>query len=314
MTIDRMVLSTAQNSVPVAVIQPCLEALVSVHLGDDPANVWTFWQHLVHNIQPKTPYVFDNRLELGRLRPAGDEDRIAIRTAFGLACTGPSEKHHIDWATTSFVDTPDTDGLPSYSCTCTIGWVTSPAEPRGFSLRVTVPVGYPWEKLVDIGRELAVQWPRQWHWITIGYRFIPIGWHNKRIEESLNVIYGRSKRFLGVDVGDPLGLYTSFWQDWIRTVHWCTILPSAFLERLGGIQTLLCQLIPPIEAETLLGETIMFRVCEKPSLGDVNRREDTSGYRALDSILRPIRSSGEVNFLGLWDAVSTKEWLERWQD
>ena len=302
--------SSGLDKPPIVQILPGLEALVSVRLGDDPSRLWEFWKRLVRDIQPQTTHVFDNRPEDGALQPATDNHKNSVRQAFEAACQGPGETHRIDWSTLNFVDNSDSDGLPEYSSSCSIGWIESADAPRGLSLRVTLPFDYPLDKLVVVGRELATNWPGLWRWIGVGYRFVPVCWHSKFTEDARKIIYYRSRRFLGVDVGEQFGLYTSFWQDWIRTVHWCTIVSRSLLDKLPEKASLYNHNTLPIEIEPI-GNSLLFRAGPKPSLCDVNRQDNITDYSTTDQFLRPIRAARHVNFLPPWDAESTGAWLER---
>jgi uncharacterized protein (TIGR02270 family) len=308
--INETVFSMGPDTPPAVRILPSLEALVSVRLGDDPSRMWEFWNRLVRDIRHQTPYVFDNRPEDGMLQPATDMHHEAVQQAFEAACRGPGGEPRIDWANMKFVDTSDPDGLPEHSICCSIGWVESAEAPRGFSLQLTVPYDYSLEKLVDLGRDLATNWPGLWRWIGIGYRFVPVCWHSKYAEDARKIVFCRSRRFLGVDVGEQFGLYTSFWQDRIRTVHWCTIVSPFLLDKLPEGTILPHQPRLPTEIEPI-GNSLLFRAGAGPSLCDVNRLDDTTGYLAADRILRPIRAGRHVNFLSPWDAESTGAWLER---
>src|SRR5262249_25576077 len=147
-----------------------------------------------------------------------------------------------------------------------------------------------------------------WRWISIGYRFVPVSWHSRLLGDAHRVIFGRSRRFLGVDVGDTLGLYTSFWQGRIRTVSWCLFLAPDFVTRLDPLPEPRQLRRSDVDVEPL-GDAWRLGAGSSPLLGDLHRREDVSAYRALDRALRPVRASGGVNFLPPWDDETTAEWL-----
>lgn len=305
--------SATQNAYPIVAIQPCLEALISVHIGEDPSLIWRFWKHLIHDVQQQTPYVLDNRPGIGLLKPVSGFHHDSIREAFEVACHGVDQEHTVDWATMTFIDAADEDKVPNYSCTCSIGWIEHPADPRGFSLRITVPVGYGWSNLLDLGRELGVNGSQVYRWITIGYRFVPVSWHTDLLGDSVEIIHRLSKRFLCVDVGDAFGLFTSFWQDKIRSVNFITIVSADLLERLGGIDRVYSLCEPPVRAEKL-HDNLLIQAGELPTVCDVNRRENPLAYRLVDRLLRPIRAhNDEIMLLPPWDIDSTQVWLKRFE-
>lgn len=290
---------------PVAGIRPCLEAVVSVRLGDDPGRVGAFWERLTGAAMARARHVCDHCSPAGPQR-AADGARSSVHRAFKIACQGPDQGPAVDWAALAFSDTAEPDQLAGWSATCSIGWIAEPTAPRGFSLRMTTPTDHPWGDLLELGRELASEWPGLWRWITVGPRFIPLSPASPQYELSRREVFARARRFVLVDVGEPLGLYTTFWQERLRTVAWGTLISSELAGEIsieGSIHPRL--VVMPLRAGLLL------RAGEQPILGDINRAEDLSVYLAMDRRLRAIRATSGVNFLAPWDAESSAAWLDR---
>jgi len=299
------------QSTPIVTILPSLEALISCRLGDDAEPLRSFWEHLVRDILPNTPYVFNTRQEKGNLNPVSKNNLFDIQEAFKQACKGPDRNHPIDWATMAFHDKQDANELPMYSCSCSIGWISNPGEPRGLSLRITVPHDKI-EKLAELGRELALGWPGVWRWISIGYRFVTVPLFSSSISEACRIINGRCRRFKGVDVGDMYGMLTSYWQNKIRTVNWITIISSALLHNIDEQQINESNKENAVEIERLsIG--LLLRAGKNPGLCDVNRQESAKAFRLMDQMLRPIRANDPITFLPLLTGEETSEWLRRWE-
>jgi hypothetical protein len=307
----RMTFSIEQGTPPIVSLLPGMEALLSCRLGDDPEPLWTFWKHLVRDILPNAPYVFDTRQEKGELKPATSQHIQDIQDAFRQACRGHNPSHRIEWATLSFHDRLHENEVPSYSCSCSIGWIISPEEPRGFSLRITAPHDAV-PKLGVLGQELALGWPGIWRWISIGYRFVTVPIYSSLIESAIRITNGRSRRFIGADVGDTFGLLTSYWQDYIRTVNWITIISPELLRKTNEQQILELSSASSIEIKRL-GKGLWLRAGEKPSLCDVNRREDPTAYQLMDKVLLNVRASDPIAFFPLLNDERTHDWLNRWK-
>ncbi|GBC62131.1 hypothetical protein DENIS_3094 [Desulfonema ishimotonii] len=302
------------HKIPILAVRPGIEVLLSLHVGDDPEVIWELWQYLTAKVAAKAMFVYDNRPDKGALKHTEEFHQTELREAFESACRGPEYPSRIDWASIRWADTDSADRLPAWSCSCTFGWISEYSDPRGCSLQVTVPFDWPMHKFSAIARTIAVQWHEILCWISVGFRFVPVCCHSRFFEESLAAIFYCSKRFLTIDVGDQLGLYTSFWQNQIRTVNWCTIVGPklAALLPMMNVEQYTKTAGKSIDIEDI-GNSRCYRADEDPSLGDINRGESALTYQLLDNELHTIRADGGVNFLSPWGTKSSGEWLRRWR-
>ncbi len=300
--------SNKKDAAPAVTILPTLEAIISVRQGDDPKPVWAFLERMIEFTKPNTPYVFDNCRELLQLERACQHHHDEIRSALHQTCLRPDASCPIAWSTRTFLDVDHQDHLPKYGCGLTLGWITAPDQPRGISFRVTVP-----ERKIDalagLGIELARKWPDLWRWISIGYRFITVQWYSPLMADAFEIISGRSKRFLGVDVGDIFGLYTSIWQNNLRTVNWMTFVCDDLLHHLEDTD---------FNRSTYefkpLHKGVLFKTGSLPSLCDRNRREPKTPFADIDHCLLKIRADKALTFSPMWDMMHTKEWLNRFKE
>ncbi|MDY6993351.1 MAG: DUF3396 domain-containing protein [Pseudomonadota bacterium] len=290
------------DSPPVVAILPGLEVLVSVRLGCNVSPLISLWERLFQEVKAQLTYTYDNTSKTAT--PLHQRSYRDIEQAFKTVCQGYQTEHPIPWATYCFTDAPE--GIAHYSCTCALGWITSANQDRGLSLRLTVPPHYPWAQLTHLGYELARDWPQLWRWITVGYRFVLVPWYSPQLEDAFLVLYHRSKRFVAVDIGDYFGLLASYWQNHLRTINYLTIISDDLLNQ--------CH-IDPLAPQALFQKIpienhMAFQIGEKPILGDINRREQLSGYQAVNQMLKPICTSESVA-LPPWNLETTMAWLNR---
>lgn len=299
--------SLNKDTAPAVTILPTLEALVSVRVGSDPKQVWAFWERMANYVRSHTPYVFDNCHEQLNLEKANTRHHNEIRSALHQACAGPDTSCPIEWAYRTFIDVDHQDCLPRHECSLTIGRTIGPNQPRGISFRITVP-DEKIESLSCFGLELARTWPGLWRWISIGYRFVPVQWYSPLMADALRIIDGRSKRYLGVDVGDIFGLYTSVWQNHLRTVNWMTFVCNDLASHFKDSEFI----HPAYEFESLQSG-IVFKMGPRPSLCDRNRKDSKMPFSEMDNHLRNIRAENLI-FSPLWDMKHTNNWLNRFQN
>lgn len=295
---------------PVVAIRPCVEALLSIRLGDDPAPHEAFWDALFAPVRPRTRHVFDNRPGEGALQPASERHASAIGDALDAAARGPDAGRAPAWATTTFVSSAGPDEIPEHSASVSLGWIQSARAPRGLSLRITTSPDADWGALAALAERLAGDWPKIFRWITVGYRFVTVPWHSQLLPEALSIVHGRSGRFGGVDVGDPFGLATSFWQDRLRTVGWVTIVSGALVDEAAPGLDPTAGAGEGVEVKRVGGGFVL-RAGESPSMLDRNRRDDPSCYRRADRALAPLRAREGVYFLPPWTEAESRTWLHR---
>jgi hypothetical protein len=178
-------------------------------------------------------------------------------------------------------------------------------------LRVTgPPTDQTFARLERLAAEIAAAPQPPWRWMTLGYRFAPVSFHGASFADALELIYQRSRRFQGVDVGDPFGFYLAKATKQLRTVGFVTVLSPALLA-LGATPALPPQ-DTPLRCTTISG-ALFVRAGDAPSVLDVNWGESQVSYRAADSLCGPWRAKGGLNFFAPWDEESTARWLDRFQ-
>ncbi len=300
--------SAQKNSVPAVTILPTLEVIISVRKGDDPEPVWALWKRMTDFSTPFTPYVFDTCHVPLQLEKANEHHHDNIKSALYQTCQGNDPRNPIAWINRTFLDVDHQDCLPQYGCGLTLGWITAPDKPRGISFRVTVPDNKI-NELADLGIELARTWPDLWRWISIGYRFIPVQWYSTLMPEALEIISGRCKRFLGVDVGDIFGLYTSIWQNCLRTVNWMTFVCDDLIHHLEDTDFTRSNI-----NFDRLNNGIVFKTGALPNFCDRNRNEPKAPFVDIDHRLSEIRANKALSFSPMWDTPHTIKWLNRFQD
>jgi hypothetical protein len=306
------VFSSRGGAPPVVSILPSLEVVVSVRRGDDPSACQMLWECLARSHRRPLPYVVDDRLGIGVPRSATAQDHEALSDALKCACFGPEQRPRIDWSGLQFQDAAHVDEVPIRTQSCSVGAIRESNEPRGISLRVTYPFDHHWSDSVVMARDIAARWPDLFRWIGVGLRFMPVSMHSGQFEAATEVIRGRSRRFLAVDIGDLFGFHSSVWQHQIRTPLWTMVLSPGILDRIGGMAHARAQCDSPLRCEAL-GASLLIQAGDGPMRGDVNRQEDILAYRMLDRLLTPVRCRGGVLLLPPWDEVAAIDWHERFQ-
>lgn len=125
--------------------------------------------------------------------------------------------------------------------------------------------------------------------------------------------YGRSMRHPGLDIPDAANDAAMVGFDRIRGVGWLTMLDDDFVEQLGGVEALRRALGDAAQVvEQARG--VILRAGPVPQFGDVNRKDDLPGYRAVYAALEPLMTDTAdapcLNIEG--DFVSRNEaWLTR---
>jgi hypothetical protein len=124
--------------------------------------------------------------------------------------------------------------------------------------------------------------------------------------------YGRSMRHPGLDIHDAANDAIMAGFDRVRGVGWLTMLDDAFVQQLGGMQTLRAKLGSAEMFEQEHG--VILRAGAAPQFGDVNRKDDLPAYRAVYNAIKPLlpdpATAPSLNIGG--DFASRNEaWLTR---
>jgi hypothetical protein len=298
-----------------AAVLPGIEALLSCRLGDDPPRLAAFWNELTADFLPHTSHVFDSAQEGADPLTATPAHHLGVREAFRQCCEGSDRDHPVRWTFLRFQDIAGADEIPTHTCTCSIGRIGNPTAPRGLSLTVTVPKEREGE-LAPLACRLAARWPGLWRWISVGLRFVGGTPFREEAPEELRQIRLRSRRLAGVDVGDPFGILTSYWQDRLRTVNWISLVSDDLARSLAGDRRG-PDLPRTIHRERLSGG-ILLRAGDRPSLCDRSDEDACQGYVELHRALEPIVADDPVVFPPFFTVEETREWLRRfaprWED
>jgi hypothetical protein len=303
-----IIFSLPKAAAPAVAILPTLEVIISVRKGDDPKPVWNLCKKILDVTDANTQYVFDNCHEPLQLEKSTQRHYDEIRSALYQACLGPDTRFPIAWSYRTFLDVDHQDRLPECSCGLTLGWIAAPDQERGISFRVTVP-DEKIDLLAKLGIKIAQTYPGLWRWISIGYRFITVQWYSSLMADALEIINGRSQRYLGVDVGDIFGLYASIWQNHLRTVNWMTFINDNLFHQLEDKNFK----HSTIEHE-LLEKGILFKTGSLPILCDRNRAESIKPFAHIDLFLQKIRANNALAFSPMWDMLHATKWLNRFRD
>jgi hypothetical protein len=126
----------------------------------------------------------------------------------------------------------------------------------------------------------------------------------------------RSRRLAGVDVGDPLGILTSYWQDRLRTINWITLLSE---DLAGAAERDRREVVLPgaIHYERL-SSGLLLRIGDRPSPCDRTDEDAYREYAAVDRALEPVLADDPLVFPPFFTVEETREWLRRfaarWED
>jgi hypothetical protein len=118
------------------------------------------------------------------------------------------------------------------------------------------------------------------------------------------------KRYRGLDanslslVGDTLAKH-------VKGVDWLTWLDAGFVKKLGG-KFALRKALPPSVLIHDVGDGAALQAGAQPSLGDVNRQETLTDYRAVSRVIKPIRVKS-VDLMW-FDEEESAAWLERFDN
>jgi len=124
-------------------------------------------------------------------------------------------------------------------------------------------------------------------------------------------VYAISKRFLGIEVDDPLS-HVLYLKGGIKGVNWLTVLSEIWLNKLDNSMELIDGL--PSEYKTYrYSEGVIIQSGLYPELGDTNRNLNLKSYPKLAQILKPIyiKDHGRMKAYEGFDYEGTMKWIMR---
>lgn len=101
----------------------------------------------------------------------------------------------------------------------------------------------------------------------------------------------------------------------IKTVNWLTLVGKNILTSLGGEEGL-SRKLPNICRVESLPHGVIIKAGDYPILGDRNRKEDLTAYRAVGHLLAPFRFEDHRDFFGSSKnaGITTQQWLARFDE
>ncbi|MGK3962599.1 type VI immunity family protein [Sorangium sp. So ce118] len=285
-------------------IRPCVEACLSVRVGEDPERLRAAWTGALEVVRYDARHVHHNGPDGGPVLASAAHAEEVSR-ALATACGAQDGGLPVRWGALGYIDVAGADSIPAKSATLAFGWVREPDAPRGLMIRVTSGMDADWARLASLAEALAAEPCAQW--ITVGYRFVTVPWCSPLLAEALQVVHDRSRRFHGVDVGDPLEVQASTWQHRLRGIGWITVVS----DRLIAAAPAPAGPLPGGVSSRRLAAARWYQAGERPSVCDVNRRERPEAYASLDRWLSALRPARGAHFLPPWTEASSRRWIER---
>jgi len=127
-----------------------------------------------------------------------------------------------------------------------------------------------------------------------------------------NPCYALSRRYKGVDIGNPYAFWDFAAEGGIKTINWLTFLETAQVKKLGGTEALKQSFSKEIVMHELQ-HGVCIQAGPKPELGDVNSGEELPLYHEVGKALQPLRIPDEIlreyNYIG--GTANTRAWLDR---
>jgi hypothetical protein len=187
-------------------------------------------------------------------------------------------------------------------------------EPLG-AMKVSLPVSYADEAdaYVTLVQELVEKLDFESGHAGYSLNWDPRGDTALEAQESMFFV---ATRFPGIDLFDLDVTLVSMRKtkpSGIKCVNWITLLGRGLLERVDGFKSLQQQLKDRATVIQMPGG-VLIRAGEKPSVGDRNRRADLSAYRAVGTLLAPLRFVDHRRLFGSPAKVDedvTEAWLGR---
>jgi len=178
---------------------------------------------------------------------------------------------------------------------------------RSAVLELTLPQEHPPEELLSLATELGKIGPL--HSLVGGY----VGrWNVLYQRDAFSLFYRWAQRYLGLDIQAPEEM-AALTPEWLPGSNWLTMVSQRVAHaREFDLSTLRHGTwTQPVEVSAV-GNAVLLRAGEQPTMGDLNRLAYPEAYAEVARRLDPLFVEEPSEFLGLFaDNVHTHAWLRR---
>jgi hypothetical protein len=178
---------------------------------------------------------------------------------------------------------------------------------RSAVLELTLPQAHPSEELLALATTLGKLGPL--HCLVGGY---VVRWNVLHQKTAFNQFYRWAQRYLGLDIQDAEAL-AEFTPSALPGSNWLTLV-SARVARAREFELAALQRVrwkQPV-AVSAVGENLLLRAGERPTLGDLNRLSYPEAYAEVARQLEPLFVEEPPEFWGQFtNTAHTGAWLRR---
>lgn len=197
----------------------------------------------------------------------------------------------------------------AFSARFTVGPNFFPDDPLMISICLRSSDTRAWRDLVKARYVISTMMGTHLLYSTLGYGFAFDSDQVMQVSQSMENL---CMRYLGIDLNDPFGNYTSYMPRGFRSINWQIGIPERRLTSLT-----------PAQSETMLGHTTLedgvryWRTGERPSICDRNstsHHHAIAEYAAIDRQLQSLKYISPISWMPNWRSDTFERWQNRWAE
>lgn len=191
----------------------------------------------------------------------------------------------------------------------TVGDNFFPDDPRTISIFLRSSDTTAWVDLTKARKVISAILGNNLLCSTFGYGFACDYEQVMQVSQSMENL---CMRYLGIDLNDPFGNFTSYMPRGFRSINWQIGIPELRLSSLAPDQS------EPLLAGTTLEDGVCYwKTGEKPSICDRNSIADHQAiaeYVALDRQLKSLKYISPILWMPSWRSDTYERWQNRWAE
>jgi len=198
---------------------------------------------------------------------------------------------------------------PADSLRMTLGSCPFPDDPAILNLSCTFGAATAWSTLEGLRDNLLLTLGPPFCSSTLGYGFVC---DVNRFVSAAAQMELLCMRYLGLDLHDPFGGYSSLQARGVRSINWQVCLAGAWVNSLGASSS-----TNLLKGGTPHHGSLLWKASDQPSYCDRNDPADhptIAAYAALDAQFEPLKFVPRLPWFPGWDESTIERWATRWHE